>query len=381
MQKRKAASEMLLEYSLEKKRRMVEPKPTLLTEGWEIMNLSENSYRVIERPPVITSAIIDVEKLTENSSLADIFTKFLTKSLLQKIWDDLPEDQLIYGNGKQLFNGNLNFESIYKHFAIHIRIIGTQEAPKEGQQRATAPLREALTKQSHYFANKYKDEKPMGINTLEVLTARFLITYNYFEDLSLNFQEILSDLGQLLIGDEKLLRFTGHSGDVRDIPSKPDRLGLWYFMLNCSLAENLYYLLHMKLWTCDTSLNISMPVWQTTTDWANVVNRHGLKPPNPNSIVIFDSYYSTRASLSTFESKNIMYLGSVKANNFKNFVKLVDPKVTQSGQWTGLYNPTSHTAFVHKWDKDERIGKKVRNLKCIRKMPQTTRTFSCHPSL
>ncbi len=114
----------------------------------------------------------------------------------------------------------------------------------------------------------------------------------------------------------------------------------------------------MKLWTCDTSLNISMPVWQTTTDWANVVNRHGLKPPNPNSIVIFDSYYSTRASLSTFESKNIMYLGSVKANNFKNFVKLVDPKVTQSGQWTGLYNPTSHTAFVHKWDKDERIGKK-----------------------
>jgi hypothetical protein len=109
MEKRQAASEMLLEYSSEKKRRMVESKPTLSTQGWKIINLSEKSYHVIQTPSIVTSDVRSEIKLAERSKLSDIFYQISTKSLLRKIRDDLPADQIIYGDGKQLFNGKLNF--------------------------------------------------------------------------------------------------------------------------------------------------------------------------------------------------------------------------------------------------------------------------------
>jgi hypothetical protein len=45
-----------------------------------------------------------------------------------------------------------------------------------------------------------------------------------------NQQSVLGHLGEALIGDEKLVYFTGNSGFIRKVPSKPGGIGVWNYM-------------------------------------------------------------------------------------------------------------------------------------------------------
>ena len=40
-------------------------------------------------------------------------------------------------------------------------------------------------------------------------------------------------LGQYVAGDEKLFYFTGDSIIIRQVISKPDKIGLWFYELCC----------------------------------------------------------------------------------------------------------------------------------------------------
>lgn len=168
--------------------------------------------------------------------------------LLQSIWEDPDRGPIYYETSKLLFGGDFNLKKIYRHLAIHIRIIGFQDGPVEGDGSSRA-LREALTASKNYFESIHPDEPPPGIKALELRISNFLIDTEHFEALSRNFQDVLSDLGHIFAGDEKLLRYTGKSGDVRDVKSMPDRLGLWV----CAILEHgASYILHLKLWRCDS---------------------------------------------------------------------------------------------------------------------------------
>jgi hypothetical protein len=41
-----------------------------------------------------------------------------------------------------------------------------------------------------------------------------------------NYQNFVKSLGQFVAGDKKLIHFTGNSGDIRLVLSKPDRVGM-----------------------------------------------------------------------------------------------------------------------------------------------------------
>lgn len=91
-----------------------------------------------------------------------------------------------------------------------------------------------------------------------------------------------------------------------------------------------------------------MGVWQTARDWAMVAARHNVRPMNPNTIVVFDSYYMTSASVMAFKAANVMFMGLVKRSNFANLCAMVDKNVTETGEWAGVHNPDAGLTLVHR---------------------------------
>ena len=67
-------------------------------------------------------------------------------------------------------------------------------------------------------------EKLPGVNILQTLLARYLLTENYFARITDNIMSIIRRFEEFVAGDEKLLHFTGNSGDIRMVRSKPDRV-------------------------------------------------------------------------------------------------------------------------------------------------------------
>jgi hypothetical protein len=74
------------------------------------------------------------------------------------------------------------------------------------------------------------------------LLGRFLISHEYFDILSLNFQSIIRELGEYVAGDEKLDYFTGNSGDIRKVPTNKLRKSAYGTM---SLFPRLITRLHI----------------------------------------------------------------------------------------------------------------------------------------
>lgn len=66
--------------------------------------------------------------------------------------------------------------------------------------------------------------------------------------LSGSIQAIVTDMGQILAGDEKLLKFTARNEDVRSIITTPDKIGLCFYQLTVTLANGMSFIVHMKLW-------------------------------------------------------------------------------------------------------------------------------------
>ena len=80
---------------------------------------------------------------------------------------------------------------------------------------------EAIKESGSHFG-----EKLPGVNILKTLLARYLLTENYFARITDNIMSIIRRFGEFVAGDEKLLYFTGNSGDIRMVRSKSDRIGL-----------------------------------------------------------------------------------------------------------------------------------------------------------
>lgn len=145
---------------------------------------------------------------------------------------------------------------------------------------------------------------------------------------------------------------------MRDVKSKPDRIGLWFYQLMATLSNDTQFMLHTKLWEADPSVKVSVPVHTVVKDWCDVVNRHGELQPNPDTVLCYDSYYNTKQSSQVCRNAGVKFLASAKANNFNDLVAHVGPKVNAKGEWAGIYNSQTDDMFVHKWDKDDNVGKK-----------------------
>ena len=119
------------------------------------------------------------------------------------------------------------------------------------KKRHKPPLEKAVERTRQYFMFLFGNDNVSAKNIILTMISRFLIRSEMYEEVSLHFLSLVNKLGQWVAGDEKLKHFTGNSGNIRQILSKPDRIGLLFYELVGYLSNGLPYLLHAMQQTND----------------------------------------------------------------------------------------------------------------------------------
>ena len=122
---------------------------------------------------------------------------------------------------------NPDSQKLYMFLAIQIRIFGLQNAPKE-TIKADKPLRLSIKESLNHFKSLGL-KAPPGINICERLSAQFNFEEVSAAQISNNFLSVVVKLGYCVSGDEKLVYFNGSSCFIKSVPSKPDKVGLWFY--------------------------------------------------------------------------------------------------------------------------------------------------------
>lgn len=198
--------------------------------GWQKVNVNEHRFVLPPMTAEESFAAVDKRKAT---SLVDIFLSFVTPDVLTATWHFFPKEYWCYGYGPKAgtFNkGQVSLKLMYTYLAVYIFLVGEQNPPREGQG-VQRPLRSGIQRAINHFKKEHPGEAILSPSLLEAFWGRFNIPHELWPQICRNFQDLLIRPGRCAAGDEKLLRFTGDSGYIRLVPSKPDHVGLWFFEL------------------------------------------------------------------------------------------------------------------------------------------------------
>lgn len=216
---------------LQDQRKAKKPKRTTSDgEQWRLLDLSSQTLKFPATAKLDAYLELDLKK---SDSISDIFIKMIDPTLIQQILARI-QPFLKWPKGWQM---KVSIGKIYAYLAIYIRIQGLQEVPKENQKNTNAQ-REAFKKAKLYFETKFPEIPKVSLDLIEKLHTHFLITTEEEKTLCNNLLKLVVQLGEYVAGDEKLFHFTGNSGFIRLCPNKPDRIGLWNYMLTAEVILN-----------------------------------------------------------------------------------------------------------------------------------------------
>lgn len=253
--------------------------------------------------------------------------------------------------------GVFDWKVIYTLFAIYITISGEQDR-SNADQGNLRPLRAAVKETLDFF----KAIGPLkSLDTLEFLLPRYLIPIKLLGELSSNFRNIFRSIGRYICGDEKLYHFTGNSAYVRLVPSKPGRLGLWFYQLTCRLETGDPFLLSFKLMDSVVKENISNPVNEVVGEWVKVQLHFKELSPQYPPILVFDSYYAdnkTRNELLRLQVPFICSLHLKRFQQLKDYLTEVGDPVLERGDNTCIRNKENGEVLLSHWSADVRVGLK-----------------------
>lgn len=287
----------------------------------------------------------------------DLFKRIVSSEVLKEIWlEAINNDDAVwvYKQTPWLKTINKNkFSSIliYKMLAVKLRITALQHVPTEAAVGSVS-LRKSIEDAREHFRKAF-GKAPPCYDIISRFIARFLIAGTaHFRRMSENFLNIVSRLGEWVAGDEKLLHFTGNSGDIRLVVSKPDRVGLWFYELSARLSNGRPYLLYMRMHESDPSRGRSIMTKEIVMDWANIVSRNDDQfMHNPSTILVMDSYYLTENARDELLQKELKFIAAIQGNRFKSLFEQINPKVERPGQWEGIYHRATHQLLVLHDDK------------------------------
>jgi hypothetical protein len=154
--KRKSLGLQLIDVGADRAKRIRAPTVNFDFD-WEDVDLSINSYKLIESPNVQVHAKCS---LPQTSTLCQIFCQFVTVDICRRVFDAIPKESLYYGstNRSKLYNkGHYNPKHIFQMLAIQIHITGLQNCPREssGIER---PLRDAIMDAKKHFDDMFPEE-------------------------------------------------------------------------------------------------------------------------------------------------------------------------------------------------------------------------------
>ena len=202
---------------------------------------------------------------------------------------------LVFQSRKVNKNFILYIRKVLQAMAVEARIT----ARPLSQNSQFGKLKNCIDESRNYFKRmigpRDKKEWPICYNQISRIISSCLILPVHYPTLSKAFQSIFAKLGRYIAGDEKLWHFTGASSCVRLVPSKPGKLGLWMYELCCTLPDGSAYLLYFRMH--DNRQGAPVPVADVVKEWANViltVGKTGEANPNPYTMLVFDSYYTSK---------------------------------------------------------------------------------------
>lgn len=342
-------------------------------QGWEKVDLDAHRFSLPKLSENLSFAAVDRSRTT---TLLDIFLAILTPDILTATWEAFPPEYWCYGSGvhKGTFNGGkLSLKFVYAFFAVYIFIVGEQNAPKEGA-RSKKPLLAAITRAVTHFRSLSPNKQIPSFSLLSRFWGRFYIPTEVWPSICQNFQNLLTRPGRCLAGDEKLLHFTGDSAYIRLVPSKPDRIGLWFFQLVVILEGGYPYLVHTRFCNSSTESGESIPVNTVVKEWAKVVKYFVETKKSEPPVLIFDSYYTDNEGRNYLNQNNVKFIGAVMTSRFRNLMdNLIEhgDMVEKPGQTASIFNSQTNELFVHHWDVLTAVGKKYVISNAFERVPAT----------
>ena len=148
-------------------------------------------------------------------------------------------------------------------------------------------------------------------------------------------------LGDYAAGDEKLWHFTGDSGNVRLVLSKPDRIRFWFYQLCFPLRSGKSFLSYTRLHNSNAT-GETITVSSVVRDW--IMNMHQLGDDatiDTRCYLSADSYYIASESRNVLLEYDIPFSTSVKPDRFKHLVQMVQQNTggtLETGDFRALYN-------------------------------------------
>ena len=183
-----------------------------------------------------------------------LFLTYFDESLLFNMWNtglshEIPD--WTYKNATRTINsGIFDLKLLYRFYAIKIYIQGMHNVPTAAKLGSGRNLRDTVNDARAFFNSEFpsseSDALP-GCDILEHLLAHFLICGTHVDHICANFRSIVRELGEYVIGDEKLFYFTGNSGNIRLVITKPAHIGLWFYELVAAIDNYKSYMLDVKI--------------------------------------------------------------------------------------------------------------------------------------
>ena len=238
---------------------------------------------------------------------------------------------------------------------------GEQNGPTENKKE-DRPLRTNVQDAIEWIRSTNPTAGLPGEHMLTMLISRFHIPEERYIELGVQFQSIIEDLGRFVAADEKLFHFTGDDCRIRQVPSKPDRIGFWFFELVCNISKNYSLMLLTRVANHCAELGETLSSADVVKEWGKVVIKFSEKRSDKASAtLVFDSYYTTNESRAWCNENMVRYIGAVNKQRFQKLIKTLQVKtqpLEKPGQSCGIYSAQNNEVLVHHWDPDAKVGKK-----------------------
>jgi hypothetical protein len=249
---------------------------------------------------------------------------------------------------------------VFEALALQIYLVGQQNTPARSRNRSTGdsrrPLLTDIKAARVFFKTNQPTLIPIGIEAYETIIARFLITKEWFDNLSINFRTAVLSLGSILICDEKLFRFTGTSGHIMLVLEKPARIGLWFYEAVCVLDWlNLPFMVDMFMKLGSLVEAESPPMASVVQRWVDVNKSFRGVPAH----MFFDSLYWTNASRQLLLAEHVSYHASVAAQRVEHIAHKIVPKISKPNEWGLMWNPTTQELLVQRLEAAKGLNTKT----------------------
>jgi hypothetical protein len=338
-------------------------------DGWEILDDSRTVTRKVNEWDFFSHPVHNIPR---NASKYDIFTALLPPDFAFDVFLERARDRdmgLCFSKGgNNIWTVDATEDLAMRLIAIRLQVHATMDK-KCGYKAGIKKAVEALRVHNNGLE---------GAWILQRLLSMYYFEFDSIDELRINdnLRKIFSSLGDRFAGDEKLFKFAGLSGYVRMVPNKPAKIGLWNFqgtvILKCGLPFLIYSRMHITL----AETQRSMKCIEIIQDWGQIIIE---KEFQKKTMLFIDSYYLTKDAGKWLKEHDIMYVGAMQKQRFKNICSVIEPTLEKSGTSEIAYNRSTGEPVAYCWSENKKLGKKFVHSNGYKLEKKAKKDTSCAP--